>query len=616
MFIDHTTNTVTSNIPTTTTPFTIELNAITFEILSKDLYKDPIKAIIRELCCNATDAHTRANTQAIPFDIHLPTTREPHFNIRDYGTGLSPEDMEYLYTGYFKSDKRHTNSEIGGKGLGSKTPLAYSDNFIVNSYFNSQKHNYCIIKNEQGLPSLLHISSDTTDQPNGLEIIIAVNQNDITTFYEKAKLILPWMNYRLTNTLYPTEIPKIEILYSTSEFDLVKHGVINQPSILMGNIIYPIDLQLTIPANSVRWSIDELAIIIKCPIGQIDITASRDELHYTEKTTTFLKAVLNNTIKKLKDYLATKLNEQKTLPQAALWFNKFSIDSTGPNGRCLNWIDLHYFDGQTSHKLNVNSEIKFPNILNAYNITIGRKIIKWTKTTDFSYYPSNRTLYYSTNPINRNQINKSEDPSITTNTYLFYKTDSKEEQEFLNQLNFNLIDISHLFEPKTPKPRAKPNTQPTTHRRLTPFDEDTYNGLPPKHTYTLRKENNQYPDFPKWKPDNLHNYLTSWFDNLYITVITKSTPKKSIPKNAPDIFTEFKKRFISFYQNKTDEELQQAAITHSVYYKTTGTTTSTRIRNLEADILFYEQFLEKEFPSITRNTFTDLINSITPESFK
>lgn len=616
MFIDHTTNTVTSNTPTTATPFTIELNAITFEILSKDLYKDPIKAIIRELCCNATDAHTRANTQAIPFDIHLPTTHEPHFSIRDYGTGLSPENMEYLYTGYFKSDKRHTNSEIGGKGLGSKTPLAYSDNFIVNSYFNSQKHNYCIIKNEQGLPSLLHISSDTTNQPNGLEIIIAVNQNDITTFYEKAKLILPWMNYRLTNTLYPTEIPKIEILYSTPEFDLVKHEAINQPSILMGNIIYPIDLRLILSEHSIRWSIDELALIIKCPIGQIDITTSRDELHYTEKTTTSLKTILNNTIEKLKDYLSTKLNEQKTLQQAALWLNKFSIDSTGPNGRCLNWMDLRYFDGQTSLKLNVNSGIIFPNILNAYRITIGRKIIKWEKDSNFLYQPPNNTLYYSTNPINRNRINKSEDYSITTNTYLFHKTDSREEQEFLNQLNVNLIDVSHLFEPKIPKPRAKPNTQPTTHRKLHSLGEDTYNGNPPGNTFTLRKENNQYPDFPKWKPDNLYNYLTSWFDNVYITVTTKSTPKKSIPKNAPDIFTEFKKRFISFYQSKTDKELQQASITHSVYYKTTGTTTSTRIRNLEADKLFYKQFLGKEFPSIAQDAFTNLINSITPESFK
>lgn len=616
MFIDHTTNTVTSNTPTTTTSFTIELNAVTFEILSKDLYKDPIKAIIRELCCNATDAHIRANTQLTPFDIHLPTTHEPHFNIRDYGTGLSPENMEYLYTGYFKSDKRHTNSEIGGKGLGSKTPLAYSDNFIVNSYFNGYQHNYSIIKDNQGLPSLLHISSNPTDQPNGLEIIIAVNKNDITTFYEKAKLILPWMNYRLTNALYPTEIPKIEILYSTPEFDIVKHGALTQPSILMGNIIYPIDLQSVLPERSIRWSIEELALIIKCPIGQVDVTASRDELHYTEKTITYLQHTLSATIAKIKDYLSTKLNEQKTLQQAALWFNKFSIDSTGPNGRCLNWMNLHYFDGQTPLNLRINDTIIFPNTLNAYNITIGRKLITWKKDSNFLYRPSNNTLYYSTNPINRNQINKSEDSSITTNTYLFHKTGSKEEQEFLNQLNFNLIDISHLFEPKIPKPRTKSNTQPITHRKLNYFGENTYNGNPPKNTFTLRKENNQYPDFPKWKPDNLYNYLTSWFNGLHITVVTKSTPKRSIPKNAPDIFTEFKNRFVAFYQNKTDRELQQALTTNIIYRKTNGTISSIRIRYLNEDMLFYQQFLEKEFPSITQDAFTNLINSITPESFK
>src|ERR1039458_6151032 len=59
-----------------------------FHILSDGLYNDKILAIIRELCCNAYDAHAAAGKKDVPFELHLPTYFEPEFKVKDNGTGL------------------------------------------------------------------------------------------------------------------------------------------------------------------------------------------------------------------------------------------------------------------------------------------------------------------------------------------------------------------------------------------------------------------------------------------------------------------------------------------------------------------------------------------------
>jgi hypothetical protein len=63
--------------------FTIKASRKAFKILSDSLYSDKIKAIIRELSCNAYDAHVDAKNLDTPFDIHLPSVLEPIFYIRD-----------------------------------------------------------------------------------------------------------------------------------------------------------------------------------------------------------------------------------------------------------------------------------------------------------------------------------------------------------------------------------------------------------------------------------------------------------------------------------------------------------------------------------------------------
>ena len=120
--------------------FRIRNSAKAFSILSSGLYANKIRAIIRELSCNAVDSHVAAGKSETPFDVHLPNQLEPWFSIRDYGTGLTNDQVTSIYTTYFESTKTDSNAFIGALGLGSKSPFSYTDNFTVTDTRESIAH--------------------------------------------------------------------------------------------------------------------------------------------------------------------------------------------------------------------------------------------------------------------------------------------------------------------------------------------------------------------------------------------------------------------------------------------------------------------------------------------
>ena len=137
--------------------FRIRNSAKAFSILSSGLYANKVRAIIRELSCNAVDSHTAAGKSDTPFDVHLPNSLEPWFSIRDYGTGLSAEQVTNIYTTYFESTKTASNEFIGALGLGSKSPFSYTDNFTVTAVQNGIKGVYTAFINESGVPSIAQL---------------------------------------------------------------------------------------------------------------------------------------------------------------------------------------------------------------------------------------------------------------------------------------------------------------------------------------------------------------------------------------------------------------------------------------------------------------------------
>ena len=100
-------------------------------ILRDTLYSDKVAAVLREYGANAKDAHVEAGIKDRPIEVKLPTNMEPTLEIRDYGLGLSHEQVFTVFSQYGASTKRTDNEAIGYLGIGSKSGFAYSDSFTI-----------------------------------------------------------------------------------------------------------------------------------------------------------------------------------------------------------------------------------------------------------------------------------------------------------------------------------------------------------------------------------------------------------------------------------------------------------------------------------------------------
>jgi hypothetical protein len=159
--------------------FGITNHSMIFDILRSKMYSDPILAVVREISCNARDANVEAGKADIPINIHLPTKEDPNFEVSDSGLGISPDRMANIFINYGSSSKRGTNEQIGGFGLGAKSPFAYTDAFNLTTIHDGVKYEYAIFLDESraGKVALLH--SEPTTEPSGTKLSVPVDLKNI-----------------------------------------------------------------------------------------------------------------------------------------------------------------------------------------------------------------------------------------------------------------------------------------------------------------------------------------------------------------------------------------------------------------------------------------------------
>lgn len=311
-----------------TLKYKIEVSAKAFRALSSQIYSDPISAPIRELSTNAWDAQQQAGTIDRQFIVHLPNSLEPFFRIRDYGFGMSKEDIELIYCNYFKSTKTHTNSAIGCHGLGSKSPFCYTDSFIVTSYWRQDPNSEMGIKYayaaflENGEPTLAHLAEEKTSEHSGMEIEFAVKPEDFNSFSSKAKNI-----YRMFKVKPIIKgVTELDITDDT-KYSFVGNGwAIKEPTAtdrymctgasvaIMGNIAYSISNVV----NMHQKFDEKYRTLVKCgievnfEIGELEITLSREELQYDERTIKALTLKFDLILKEIEVMVQNELNSQPT----------------------------------------------------------------------------------------------------------------------------------------------------------------------------------------------------------------------------------------------------------------------------------------------------------------
>ena len=154
-------------------------------ILRSQIYSDKLLAIIREYSTNAYDANVEARVDK-PISVHLPTISRPELTIRDYGNGLSEQEVCNTYIKYGNSTKRESNDYTGCLGIGSKSGFAYGNSFQIISYTDTHITTWLarIDESQRGTISMLNQVQNHTNE-TGVEIVIAIKRDDIKTAYPK-----------------------------------------------------------------------------------------------------------------------------------------------------------------------------------------------------------------------------------------------------------------------------------------------------------------------------------------------------------------------------------------------------------------------------------------------
>lgn len=362
MKLKHSTAVVETNNVTEGNTFGIKSSPKTFAILSSGLYSDKIEAVVRELSCNAYDSHTERNNNidagkatkyTAPREknmrVHFPSAFDPFFSVRDFGIGLTPEDVEGIYTVYFESTKQDSNDYTGALGLGSKSPFSYAQSFNVIATKNGHRVVYTMFINSNGIPQPAKLDEGPVESfydedeeipeeefYDGVEVKVPAESSDASSFWSAAENIYTY--FKIQPEFVHGGGHEIKYFKDNNTNEEFLEGVYMSGRgwratgqlAVQGNVAYPISLshgdfkravrdidkfdnvdedeyQFTEAEVEALWEFYKSVFTsyhfyIEFNIGELDVAASREELSYDAST---IMAILGQ-IKRIKDAIHDK----------------------------------------------------------------------------------------------------------------------------------------------------------------------------------------------------------------------------------------------------------------------------------------------------------------------
>lgn len=290
-----------------TKEFKISNSASFFNILSANLYSNPILAIVREVLCNAWDAHVQAKIER-PIEV---TLSETELVIKDFGLGIPDSRIVEIYGTYGASTKVGEVDQTGGFGLGCKSPFAYTDHFEVTSINQGTKTIYQMIKSSEdneGKPAICKILSvKASEDEQGLTVRIPlINASDVDAFNNALQRVTTYAEKdTILNGQVQSHCPAFDRYLVLSNFG---RSFSHDSRILIkyGDVVYPLSEKqeeyrkvfnklYCLIGNMNFCHTKSLALVIKAPANSISLSPSRESLRYTESNIKVFTKLLTDT---------------------------------------------------------------------------------------------------------------------------------------------------------------------------------------------------------------------------------------------------------------------------------------------------------------------------------
>ena len=300
------------------------------DLLADKNYTFKERAVVREYSCNALDAQSTAGVTS-RIKIHLPTLDEPWFSCRDQGIGLSQYDIENTYSGISISTKANDPTQIGNMGIGTLAAYCQGDSFTVKSWYNGTLKTYSCFRDASKEPQVILLSEGSTEEPNGLEVIVSVNVNEwnkIEKYKNEAFNVFKWWN----EDVMP-EINSEVVLQRCKDFrdsfniQGKDYGISKNMSDLyavMGNVAYKIPYEVSKDFD--------IGGYIDFKIGteeQIAFDTGRENLSLDNETIRRVNKKINEVKAELAKDAITEIEKQSTAFKKAIAADKFKGGTIG-----------------------------------------------------------------------------------------------------------------------------------------------------------------------------------------------------------------------------------------------------------------------------------------------
>lgn len=274
-----------------------------FQILSATLYTNQHLAVVREVLCNAWDAHIDAGITDTPIEITLDSN---YLVVKDFGKGIPHTQIQPIYGVYGSSTKKSDKKSTGGFGLGCKAPFAYTDHFEVTSCHEGTRTIYNISKSSaqrMGKPGISTLAQIPTTE-TGLTVKIPVQAKDFHKLQEYVKQVV--RNGEMLATFNQKPLPVIPFSSAKHKFLLTRETLLDARYIILvryGTVVYPVpshDSYAEVYAEvrhhvmQVGSSYNSWSLVLLADPDTISVTPSREALSLHEQTTATIKSLLQN----------------------------------------------------------------------------------------------------------------------------------------------------------------------------------------------------------------------------------------------------------------------------------------------------------------------------------
>jgi hypothetical protein len=291
--------------------------------MSSTIYSNKLLALIREYSTNAMDANKEAGYTG-PINVTIPSAFDNTLSFRDYGNGMTHDEVINTYTKYGASTKRNSNDYTGCLGIGSKAGFAYKlKTFTIISYTKMYITTWLANWPDENKPPAISITNKILNKSNiktGTEIQIPILKQDIADCTQTAKEFFKYWKLQPTINI---DIEQPNYLEQTDDYSVlnINYTWHAKAKVLMGNIVYPIDTDQLPSSTKLLLSSD--SIIVNAPLGSLDIAANRETLEYSQRTIDGLTAIAHNVICDLSNNLTKSIKHCSTRIQASLEASKY-----------------------------------------------------------------------------------------------------------------------------------------------------------------------------------------------------------------------------------------------------------------------------------------------------